>query len=104
MVRRTGPAARPLLRVGRKVGRTIYRQLGDRPSDSDPLIGLMDSAALAEAVVTAVNVAWELTEYFEAELAVDAGDSQAEWVLSLLRPIWEHGLAIGGAADLPPEN
>lgn len=42
-------------RVGRKVGRTIYRQEGDQPSDSDPLIGMMDTRELAEEVVDAVN-------------------------------------------------
>jgi len=40
-------------RVGRKVGRTIYVQLRDEPSDDDPLIGVMDTRALAgEAVVS----------------------------------------------------
>jgi hypothetical protein len=34
-------------RVGRKVGRTIYAQLGDEPSDDDPLIGVMDAPELA---------------------------------------------------------
>lgn|SRR5262245_33040231 len=43
------------LRVGRRVGRTIYVQLGPQPSDSDPLIGVMDTPALAAAVVAAVN-------------------------------------------------
>jgi hypothetical protein len=38
-------------RTGRKVRRTIY----DRPLDSDPLIGVMDYPALAEAVVIAHN-------------------------------------------------
>jgi hypothetical protein len=45
-------------RVGRKVGRTIYAQLGDEPSDHDPLIGVMDSRRLAEEAVTAHN--WKL--------------------------------------------
>lgn len=43
-------------RVGRKVGRTIYRQLGDEPSDADELIGVMDSADLARSAVHAYNV------------------------------------------------
>ena len=38
-------------RVGRKVGRTIYRQLGDEPSDDDPLIGVMDTAEDAAQVI-----------------------------------------------------
>jgi len=43
-------------RVGRKVGRTLYAQLGDQPSDSDPLIGLMDTATLAREAATAHNI------------------------------------------------
>jgi hypothetical protein len=42
-------------RVGRKVGRTIYRQLGSEPSDDDPLIGVMDTPELARTAVEAVN-------------------------------------------------
>jgi hypothetical protein len=42
-------------RVGRKVGRTIYIQSGDTPSDGDELIGLMDSIELAQEAVDAVN-------------------------------------------------
>lgn len=40
-------------RTGRKVGRTIYAQLGTEPSDDDPLIGVMDTPELAAAVVAA---------------------------------------------------
>lgn len=79
---------RAVLRTGRKVGRTLYLQLGPEPSDSDPLIGLMDTRTLAAALVDAINAAWELTDYFGHELAIDPGDTQAEWVLDLLRPIW----------------
>lgn len=43
------------IRQGRKVGRTLYRQIGPEPSDDDPLIGVMDSIVLAHLVVTAVN-------------------------------------------------
>jgi hypothetical protein len=42
-------------RVGRKVGRTIYLQVGDEPSDDDQLIGVMDTPELALIVVAAVN-------------------------------------------------
>lgn len=42
-------------RVGRKLGRTIYAQEGDAPSDEDPLLGIMDTADLAAMVVDAVN-------------------------------------------------
>lgn len=44
-----------ILRTGRKVGRTIYHQLGDAPADTDPLVGVMDTPELAERVVAAVN-------------------------------------------------
>jgi hypothetical protein len=42
-------------RVGRKVGRTIYLQLGDQPGDTDLLIGMMDTPDLARRVVEAMN-------------------------------------------------
>jgi hypothetical protein len=44
-----------LWRTGRHVGRTIYIQLGPEPSHDDLLIGTMDTTALAELVVRAVN-------------------------------------------------
>jgi hypothetical protein len=43
------------LRTGRKVGRTIYRQLGAEPSDDDPIVGLVDTPELAAEIVAAVN-------------------------------------------------
>ncbi len=42
-------------RNGRKVGNTIYVQLGPEPSDSDPIIGVLFTAALAEEAVRAHN-------------------------------------------------
>jgi len=44
-------------RTGRKVGRTIYTQVGDEPSDCDRLIGVMDTPELAQRAVDAVNEA-----------------------------------------------
>ena len=44
-------------RVGRKVGRTVYAMVGDEPSDSDVLIGVMDSGDLASDAVHWHNVA-----------------------------------------------
>jgi hypothetical protein len=42
-------------RTGRRVGRTVYAMLDLDPSDIDPLIGVMDTKALAEAAVRAHN-------------------------------------------------
>lgn len=50
------------LRTGRKVGRTLYEQRGPHPSDSDPLIGLMDTPELAQRVVNAVNAVARIRE------------------------------------------
>jgi hypothetical protein len=47
-------------RTGRRVGRTIYAQLGPEPSDLDPLIGVMDDPLYASAVVLGHN--WALTQ------------------------------------------
>lgn len=44
-------------RVGRKVGRNIYAQLGPDPDDGDVIIGQMDSATLAAEAVQAHNEA-----------------------------------------------
>ena len=59
----TPPAPRPSgeelqklrWRQGRRVGRTIYAEIGDQPSEADPLIGVMDSPGLAESVVISHN-------------------------------------------------
>ena len=45
-------------RVGHKVKRTIYRQVGPDASDEDVLIGVMDTPQLAYEVVTARNSFW----------------------------------------------
>lgn len=42
-------------RTGRKVGRTVYAQLGPEPSDDDPLIGCMDTPEIAADAVDAHN-------------------------------------------------
>jgi hypothetical protein len=44
-----------LWRVGRRVGRTIYAQIGAEPSDDDVLIGVMDTPAIARAAVEGHN-------------------------------------------------
>lgn len=43
-------------RNGRHVGRTLYVQVGEEPSDADQLIGVMDTPELAAYVVYCVNV------------------------------------------------
>ena len=40
-------------RIGRKVGRAVYAQLGAEPSDHDVPIGMFDTADLASAAVDA---------------------------------------------------
>lgn len=42
-------------RVGRKVGRTIYVQLGPEPSDDDHLVGMLETREQAEAAVRGLN-------------------------------------------------
>lgn len=55
------------LRVGRKVLRNLYVQVGDEPSDMDLDIGRMDSAAMAGLIVRLVNRHQEeLTELMHA--------------------------------------
>lgn len=42
-------------RVGRSLGRTIYRQVGDEASKQDEFVGIMDTRELALQVVEALN-------------------------------------------------
>jgi hypothetical protein len=44
-------------RTGRRVGRTLYAQIGPAPSDLDVLIGVMDSTVLAQQAVRDHNAA-----------------------------------------------
>lgn len=46
---------RVIWRTGRKVGRTIYAQVGAEPSDDDPLIGVFDTRELATIAVETHN-------------------------------------------------
>ena len=57
----------PRWRTGRKVGRTIYLQLGPEPSDYDVLYGVMDTPELAAAAVRGLN-------RFAAEGVLDLDD------------------------------
>jgi hypothetical protein len=53
------PMAAPMWlpwRTGRKVGRTIYAQVGHEPSDDDTLIGVMDTRELADEATRAHNL------------------------------------------------
>ena len=50
------------LRVGRRVGRTLYEQQGAEPSDSDPIIGLVDTPQWAAYNLYAVNAVKRLRE------------------------------------------
>ena len=47
-------------RTGRRMGRTIHAQHGAKPSESDPLIGIMDTPGLAAEAVRAHN--WHATQ------------------------------------------
>jgi len=48
-------ANRAVWRIGREVGRTVYQQAGEEPSDDDALIGVMDTPRLALLAAEAVN-------------------------------------------------
>ena len=56
-VRVEGAAVKPeVWRTGRKIGRTIYRQVGAEPSDEDVPIGMMDTPGFAAAAVDGHNL------------------------------------------------
>jgi hypothetical protein len=54
---RCGFMAGRRLRVGRKVGRTLYVQDGAVPDDGDYLIGMVDTPAMAAEIVRRWNAA-----------------------------------------------
>jgi hypothetical protein len=103
---KTGPVTephtepdRPVYRVGRSVGRTIYRQVGADPSKGDHLIGVMDTRELAAQVVAALNAMaqgrlrqpgdrpeWEVLREAADEVERDGGTVlTATWAADVLR-------------------
>ncbi len=46
---------RERFRVGRKLGRTVYRENPDHPGEGDELIGIMDTREWGRRVVEALN-------------------------------------------------
>ena len=55
-------------RTGRKVGRTIYAQHGPEPSDTDELIGVMDTPVLAAEAVRWHNAAQQIPQDIRREV------------------------------------
>jgi len=55
MTKRLLRPEKQMWRTGRKVGRTIYAMIGLLPADTDMLIGVMDTKALAQEAVSAHN-------------------------------------------------
>lgn len=53
-------------RTGRTLGRTLYIQVGAEPSKADRCVGMVDSPALADRVVGAVNGATAEVERLRA--------------------------------------
>lgn len=49
-----------IFRTGRRVGRTLYLQTGPGPADGDPLVGVLDTPALARYVARAASARLEL--------------------------------------------
>jgi hypothetical protein len=65
-------------RVGRRLGRTIYRMAGDRPSDQDQLIGTMDTPELGALVVGALNAQERMTMVVRSVTARSCQDANGE--------------------------
>lgn len=58
---RPGEMTRQPWRIGRSLGRTVYLQVGFEPSKDDVLLGLMETAFLAQHVVALHNAGLEAT-------------------------------------------
>lgn len=80
-----------LLRVGRKVGRTIYEQHGAGPDDGDPLVGTMDTRDLAAEVVEAVN----------RQRNASAQEEEVEVLLAMARD-WTNPVVVRDAPERVP--
>jgi len=83
------------LRVGRKVGRTIYIQTGDGPADTDILIGVMDTREWAKALVAVYNATLDEPATPPGLDVVLARSAEA------FRPNASHACALVSAADVP---
>lgn len=80
--------------TGRKVGRTIYLQLGDEPSDRDQLIGVMDTPELAAQAVDAIascRAIFALIGSATAKLGLNLGGRGAEHCLAEIRKALDDG-------------
>lgn len=95
-----------LWRVGRSVGRTLYRQVAEEPSQQDELIGLMDTPELAQQVVDAIHAqlgltpeaaAWLLTLVEHAVPADQTPGGPMNWEGAGRRRAYELLTAVAGA-------
>jgi hypothetical protein len=50
------------LRPGRKNPRNLYLQLGDKPDDADPCLGLLIDTDTAELIAEGLTSPWHLNE------------------------------------------
>lgn len=63
----TAPAVK--LRTGRHLGRTLYLQVSDHPTDSDRFLGILDSPEIATLIMVEINRnPWLLNE-----IAIECG-------------------------------
>jgi hypothetical protein len=63
-------------RTGRKVGRTIYAQVTDEPSDDDVLIGVMDTSVLAHEAVMCHNLTLDRVQHPDFAKAVRGSNDE----------------------------
>ena len=82
-------------RPGRKLGRTLYLQVGDNPGYDDKLVGMMDTPELANLVIHAVNKHLAEMEHQRAFWPAEPVHCQTCWGYGL----WADGGGAMGAMD-----
>jgi hypothetical protein len=99
-----------MYRTGRKLGRTIYRQYGDDPSDEDIFWGIMDTPEQARITVASLNrffdevwsqpmleQTWRLRGDSSVELRIADIRADGKYVC---RKLDDHGYKVVSADDL----
>ena len=89
-------------RIGRSVGRTIYRMVGPEASKDDVLIGVMDTPELAAWVVAAVNPgvpnpdyasAWVTLQGYIRQAGADGDEIKPEDLIRFMADLKREALA-----------
>lgn len=80
--------SKAVFRVGRKLGRTIYMQRGEEPSDADMFLGIMDSRVMAATIVRLLNASSDLEPPVYDDAHDDDGSSMFDGTTTRRPSAW----------------